>query len=78
MEAVEVVAAFGASECQNRRRNWEGPDWLTVPEVSEGQSHQHAGVARMAGLSEGLDLGKLALVAKAAKPGSRMRSSASR
>lgn len=75
---MEAVAAFGALGCQNGRRNWEGPDWLTVPEVSEGQSHQHAGVARMAGLSEGLDLGKLSLVAKEAKPGSRMRSGASR
>ena len=70
MEAVEAVAAFGALECQNGRRNWAGPDWLTVPEVSEGQSHQHAGVTRMAGSSEGLDLRKLALVAKAVKPGS--------
>ena len=70
MEAVEAVAVFGALECQNGRRTWEGPDWLTVPEVSEWQSHQHAGVTRMAGSSEGLDLRKLALVAKAAKPGS--------
>ena len=52
--------------------------WQCIDVESGVQSHQHAGVARMAGLSEGLDLGKLALVAKAVKPGSRMRNGVSR